>query len=210
MVPANNTTMERELLAWLPGSSCVTLRIGRGKGLLTRDSLGDYNAGALELAASFAAHDIDVVVFGCTAAGFMMGPRSNAEFAGELGRVTGKPVVTTAHSMVCAMREAKAKEIAVVTPYSDEVNRQLTDYLDASAVRVKRLNSFRAPDTAALGRITSAEVRSLARDTMGEDCDGLFIACTQLPTYEILDGLRRESGRPVWSSVHATASAVPR
>ena len=103
------------------------------------------------------------------------------------------------------MRDANAEEIAVVTPYSDEVNRQLTDYLDASEVRVKRLSSFRAPDTAALGRITSAEVRDLARATMGEDCDGLFIACTQLPTYEILDALRKESGRPVWSSVHATA-----
>src|SRR5947207_8748305 len=162
MVPANNTTMERELLAWLPGSSCVTLRIGRGKGLLTRDSLADYKAGALELAGSFAAHDIDVVVYGCTAAGFMMGPRGNAEFAADLARVTGKAVVTTAQSMVRAMRDANAEEIAVVTPYSDEVDRQLTDYLDASEVRVKRLSSFRAPDTAALGRITSAEVRDLA------------------------------------------------
>ena len=210
MVPANNTTMERELLAWLPGSSCVTLRIGRGKGLLTRDSLADYKAAALELAGSFAAHDIDVVVYGCTSAGFIMGPEGNAEFSASLARVTGKPVVTTAQSMVRAMRHADAEEIALVTPYSDEVNRQLTDYLDASEVRVKRLSSFRAPDTAALGRITSAEVRDLARATMGEDCDGLFIACSQLPTYEILDVLQKESGRPVWSSVHATASAVPR
>ena len=30
MVPINNTTMERELLAWLPaGSRCTTLRIPR-------------------------------------------------------------------------------------------------------------------------------------------------------------------------------------
>lgn len=35
MVPANNTTMERELTAWLPdGSRCVTLRIPRGAGFV--------------------------------------------------------------------------------------------------------------------------------------------------------------------------------
>ena len=209
MVPVNNTTMERELLAWLPGSACTTLRVGRGKGLLTRDTFAEYKTGALELAASFTRHDVDVVVYGCTAAGFMMGPQANAAFAAELARTTGKPVVTTAQSMVRAVHASNAKEIAVVTPYSDEVNGQLTDYLAASGVRVKRLNSFRAPDTEALGRITSSEVQALARKTMGDDCDGLFIACTQLPTLEILDDLRSESARPVWSSVNATAAAVP-
>ena len=34
MVPSNNTTMERELKAWLPaGSTCATQRIPRGKGM---------------------------------------------------------------------------------------------------------------------------------------------------------------------------------
>ncbi|MBI3937052.1 MAG: hypothetical protein HY323_08745, partial [Betaproteobacteria bacterium] len=55
MVPINNTTMERELLVWLPaGSTCVTLRIPRGKGLLTAETLPAYKAQALALAARFA------------------------------------------------------------------------------------------------------------------------------------------------------------
>jgi maleate cis-trans isomerase len=35
--------------------------------------------------------------------------------------------------------------------------------------------------------------------------DALFIACTQLPTHEVLDGLEREFKRPAWSSIRATA-----
>ena len=38
MVPANNTTMEGEIVAWLGGGSCQTLRIPRGPGLLTEDT----------------------------------------------------------------------------------------------------------------------------------------------------------------------------
>ena len=70
MIPINNTTIERDLLAWLPaGSRCTTLRIPRGKGLLTSETMPAYKAQALALAARFTESDIDVVAYGCTAAG---------------------------------------------------------------------------------------------------------------------------------------------
>ena len=75
MVPINNTTMERELLAWLPdGSTCNTQRIPRGKGLLTKESLPEYMARALSMAKVFDDPRVDVVAYGCTAAGFISGP----------------------------------------------------------------------------------------------------------------------------------------
>ena len=58
MVPANNTTMEAELLAWLPAGSTVMLRrIPRGKGLLTPQSLPAYRNEALRLAGSHRRRD---------------------------------------------------------------------------------------------------------------------------------------------------------
>jgi maleate cis-trans isomerase len=33
----------------------------------------------------------------------------------------------------------------------------------------------------------------------------VFIACSQLPTYEIIGDLERDLGVPVWSSIRATA-----
>jgi maleate cis-trans isomerase len=206
MVPINNTTMERELLAWLPsGSTCTTARIPRGKGLLTRETIPAYKAAALELARRFAAPQIDIVVYGCTAAGFISGPAGDAQLATELADITGKPVVTIARSMVLALQEIEAREIALVTPYLDPVNEQLKAFLADGGIRVKRFASFYAPDVDALGRIESAAVAQLARETMHEDCDALFIACAQLPTYDILDGLRQELRRPVLSSIQVTA-----
>jgi maleate cis-trans isomerase len=206
MVPINNTTMEPELLAWLPaGSTCHTLKIPRGKGLLTRDTVPAYVESALSLAKSFADMDLDAIAYGCTAAGFIMGPKADATLAENLAELTGKPVVTTARAMVEALEDSGAKEIAVVTPYTDEVNRQLTAFLRDSNIAVKRLNTFNAASTEELGRIRAPAVAELARSTMGEDCDALFIACSQLPTHEILDGLQRQYAQPVWSSIHATA-----
>jgi maleate cis-trans isomerase len=206
MVPINNTTMEGELVKWLPeGSSCRTLRIPRGAGLLTKETVPAYKAKALELAHGFAGYELDAVVYGCTAAGFIYGPAGDAALAQELASITGKPVVTTARAMVEALEHSGARDVAVVTPYDDMVNEQLSAFLGESDIRVRKLSSFRAASVEELGRITAEQVAKRARETMSDDCDALFIACSQLPTHAIVANLERELARPVWSSIQASA-----
>jgi maleate cis-trans isomerase len=211
MVPANNTTMERELPAWLPaGSACTTVRIPRGKGMLSEETLPEYKANAITLARQFAQPGIDALAYGCTAAGFISGPAGDAALQGELGVVTGRPVVTTARSMVLALQEIGAKNIALVTPYLDDVNVRLKAFLSDGGIGVHRFASFYAQNVDALGRIESDAVARLARETMDDECDALFIACSQLPTADILGDLAREFGRPALSSIQATAQFTVR
>jgi maleate cis-trans isomerase len=203
MVPANNTTMEIELAAWLPaGSTVTTVKIPRGQGLLTKETLPAYRDSAIALARThFASGAFDLIAYGCTAAGFLFGPAGDAELSAMLTEATGLPVVTTARAMVSALQHDNAKRIAVVTPYHDAVNAQLAD----GDIAIVRMDTFRASDVTALRRITAEQVRDLARATMGPDCDALFIGCSQLPTHAILDGLQAEFARPAWSSIKATA-----
>ena len=143
MVPANNTTMEHELLAWLPtGSICTTAHIPRGKGMLTAETLPEYKAAALQLARQFATPAIDVLAYGCTAAGFISGPAGDAALQSELAVVTGKSVVTTARSMVLALQEIGANNIALVTPYLDDVNVRLKAFLSDAGIGVRGFASF--------------------------------------------------------------------
>lgn len=206
MVPGNNTTMEPELLAWLPqGSTCTTLRIPRGAGLLTPADLPAYVGRAMEMAAAFAGDGTDAVVYGCTAAGFMSGPARDAEIAVELSAITGKPALTTAGAMVHALNSHGVRNIALVTPYGDRVNERLQAFLEQAAIRVESLSSFGADSTDALAAITPDEIAARARTAMRKNCDAMFIACSQLPTRAIIPMLEQEFGRPVWSSIRATA-----
>ena len=207
MVPSNNTTMEGELLAWLPaGSTVTTVKIPRGAGLLTRETIPAYRDNAISLAREhFRKAEFDLIAYGCTAAGFILGPSGDAALSMMLSDATGLPIVTTARAMVSALQHDKARRIAVVTPYNDAVNGQLTAFLADGGIEVVRLETFRAPDVVALGCITAQQVRNLACATMGPDCDALFIGCSQLPTYAILADLQREFDRPAWSSIRATA-----
>jgi len=206
MVPINNTTMAKELLGWLPDSTkCTTLKIPRGQGLLTRETIPAYKTQALTLAQTLADQPIQALAYGCTAASFLSGARGDAALCEELTQLISKPVVTTARAMVLALQAQGAKKIGLVTPYHDEVNDQLKRFLADGGIDVVSFDSLRAPNVEALGRITSAEVANMARQVMTDACDAMFIACSQLPTFDILNSLSAEFGRPVLSSIQATA-----
>lgn len=211
LVPINNTTMEPELLEWLPqGSTCCRLGIPRGKGMLTPADLPAYLAHTVELAKAFTSADIDLIAYGCTAAGFMAGPQRDAEVAAEISGLTGKPVVTTASAMTAALEDLGARRVTVVTPYLDPVNERLKAFIEASGIAVENLATFRAETVDALAAITPEQIVDLARTAMSPGSDAMFIACSQLPTRAILGALEREFSRPVWSSIRATAWAAER
>ena len=107
--------------------------------------------------------------------------------------------------MVLALQDAKAQDVAVVTPYQDAVNQQIKVFLTDGGIRVRAFDSLYAKDVDELGRIQSDAVADMARKTMRNDCDAMFIACSQLPTFAILDTLHSEFERPVLSSIQSTA-----
>ena len=74
-----------------------------------------------------------------------------------------------------------------------------------AAIRRREGVAGAAADVEALGRIQADEVARLAEETMDDACEAMFIACSQLPTKDILDDLASEFGKPVWSSIKATA-----
>lgn len=206
MVPANNTTMEREIPGWMPdGTSCAVIRIPRPPGLLTPRDIPAYVQSAVDLAGAYAADAVDVVVYGCTAAGILAGPRQDAAIARTLAERTGAPVVTTATSTARWLRERGLQRIALLTPYSEEVNQRLVEFLAHFGVGVAVRHSLGATTTEELGRITSDEVAAAAHALMRPECDGMFIACSQLPTAGVREALEAGFGRPVGSSIHATA-----
>jgi maleate cis-trans isomerase len=153
----------------------------------------------------FIGQPFERVVYGCTAAGVLAGPRGNEDMVATLRDRTGAHVVSTADAMVSVLREERVSETAVVTPYLAPVNDGLRAYLEASGIAVETLASFLCKTTDELGRITEQQVFDLALKTVTPRSKALFIACSQLPTAGIIGALRGHLGIPVWSSIQATA-----
>jgi maleate cis-trans isomerase len=208
VVPENNSTMEPEIAALCPALAPIPVaRVKRPPRTLLLEDLPAYAKATLDAVEPFAMEPWDLVIYGCTAAGFLGGPDSNARMVDRLRERTGANVVSTAGAMIEVLREAGVSETAVVTPYLQPVNDGLRAYLEASDIKVEILNSFFCKTTAELGAVTEDQVLELARQTVTSSSKSLFVACSQLPTLRAIAQLRREFDIPVWSSIQATAWA---
>jgi maleate cis-trans isomerase len=206
MGPANNTTMEGELLAWLPqGSTCQTLRIARGAAMLDATTLPAYRAAALELARAFRPEALDLIIYGCTAAGFVAGPEADTELGEAIAAITGRPTFTSAQAMVHTLTRHGVQRVALVTPYLDAVNERLSAFLAAYGIAVSALSSFQTRNVTELGAITAAQVTERTRAALQADSDAVFIACSQLPTLQALRTLSPEAAKPLFSSIQVCA-----
>jgi maleate isomerase len=210
VVPAANTTMADEIAALCPwiGELMVARVPSPPEGIA--GNLPGYRANTMEAARPFAARKPDLVMFGCTAAGFYGGPAGNSATVEGLRALTGSTVVSTSDAMMEVLAHEGASRVAVVTPYARDVNDRLVAYLEGSGVSVTVLDSFLCATSAALLAITEEQVlaKTLATDLSG--AQALFLACSQMPTLGILPRLRAHAGMPVWSSVSATAWAAER
>jgi maleate isomerase len=208
VMPENNTTIEPEISALCPALAPIAVaRVKRPARTLLLEDLPAYADATLDAVEPFAAEPWDLVIYGCTAAGFLGGPSSNDRMVERLRARTGAAVVSTAGAMIAALRRASVSETAVVTPYLQPVNDGLRDYLGLSGIAVEILNSFFCKTTAELGAITEDQVFELARKTVTPRSKSLFVVCSQLPTLNVIAQLRAELGIPVWSSIQATAWA---
>jgi maleate cis-trans isomerase len=208
VVPENNTTMEPEISALCPALAPISVaRVKRPARTLQLEDLPAYAEATLDAIEPFAAEPLDLVIYGCTAAGFLGGPAGNARMVERLRERTRATVVSTAGAMIDALHGSGVTETAVVTPYLQPVNDGLCAYLESSGIKVETLNSFFCKTTAELGAITRDQVLELARRTVTPQSKSLFVACSQLPTLDVISRLRAELGIPVWSSIQATAWA---
>lgn len=209
VVPENNTTMELEISALCPALAPMPVaRVKRPPCTLLLQDIPAYGEATLEAIEPFAGEPFDLVIYGCTAAGFLSGPAGNAAMVDKLRARTGANVVSTAGAMVEVLRHEGINETAVLTPYLQPVNDGLRAYLESSGIAVEALNSFFCKTTAELAAVTEEQVFELALRTVTPQSKSLFIACSQLPTLNTVAALRTKLDIPVRSSIQATAWAA--
>src|ERR1700733_21065 len=99
-LPENNTTIEPEIAALCPALAPLAVaRVKRPPRTLLLEDLPAYTEATLDAIAPFANDPWDLVIYGCTAAGFLGGPDNNTRMVERLRERTGAVVVSTAGAM---------------------------------------------------------------------------------------------------------------
>ena len=205
LVPAINTTMEMDFHRMAPeGISVHTARVSWDAPESSVESLGEMTSKAVKAAVDVAAAHVDVIVYGCTSGSFFKGATWDREICSVLTKETKIPSITTSTAMLEGLKELKIKKVSVATPYSEEVDGRLKQFLADNGFQVMKLESLHQRDVWEHARNAPYVLYELGKKAFVPEADGIFISCTQLRSIDIAEELEKDTGKPVVTAVQAS------
>ncbi len=147
---------------------------------------------------------LDVVAFGCTSAAMELGEEVVFD---EIRKVRPAVQCTTPITAAFAAFDAlDVEHVAVLTPYSPDINRTVRRYICEHGYGVPVMATFNRQDDREAARISVDSIQAAVRTLAAEDeVDGVFVSCTSLRLTDVAREIEAEVGKPVTSSDHALA-----
>lgn len=149
-------------------------------------------------------YPLDVVGYGCTSGATVIGPDRIADI---INSVHPKAKITNPISAVmAALAHLNVNKIGMVTPYVMEVSTAMIALLEDNGFSIAVFGTFEESADAQVARITTASVYD-AICAIGDssDVEAIFVSCTNLRSFDILEQAEATIGKPVVSSNQALA-----
>lgn len=149
-----------------------------------------------------------VVTFACTSGSFVGGASGEFVLRRTMHEAGAPTVSTTSGALVEALQLLGIRRLAVATPYIDAVTDRLASFLAEHEVETVARQGLGLLGN--IWRVTYAEVVEIVRAVDRPDAEALFISCTNLPTYDVIEPLERALGKPVITANQVTMWAALR
>ena len=158
---------------------------------------------------------LDAVAYSCTSGTVVMGYDAVARRIHE--ERPGIPVATPITAALAAFRLLGAHKISVLTPYTDDVNVRIANYLMNSGLEIVAFSSFHHTDNDAMAKTPPQAILDAALEADRPDADALFISCTAIRAVDVLESIEQAIGKPVvsanqalyWQALRATGYQQP-
>ena len=147
---------------------------------------------------------LDVVAYGCTSASMVIGEERVFERIREK-RPEAK-CTTPITAAFAAFEALGAKNLAVLTPYRQDVNDTVADYIENKGFNVVAFGSFNEEDDNRAAKISVDSIKQAAIELGQLDqVDLVFVSCTSLRIAPVIKQIEESIDKPVTSSNHAMA-----
>ena len=147
---------------------------------------------------------IDVVGYACTSGATVIGAENISEIVKKIhpDAKTTDPIT----AVMAALRAVGARKIGLVTPYVAEVSAAMIELLKQNGFQVVNFGSFEQQEDATVARISPESIYDAVCDIgSANDVDAVFVSCTNLRTFDVIERAEIRIGKPVISSNQALA-----
>ncbi|MDQ0562966.1 maleate isomerase [Rhizobium mesoamericanum] len=143
------------------------------------------------------------IALGCTAGSFLEGVGYDESVAKVIEEASGLPAVTTAGSVVAALRALGVSRLAIFTPYEEWVSKRLVSFLEGHGFVVPFMDwgyDMYSTDV----EDCFEPINDWVAERVPADVDGVFISCTNFTWLRGIAPLEERIRRPVVTSNLAT------
>jgi maleate isomerase len=196
-------TIERDMTRLMPaGVNAMFTRVPR-EPKVTVDTLRAIGP-SLETAASLFLPDdrVDVVTYACTSGSLILGEDVVIDLL-RRGAPNATHATTLITSVIRAMRALGLQRISVATAYIDEINDLEARYLEERGFQIVNIRGLRLLYDHEICSVAPQSLKKFAGDVYQPEADGLFISCGGLRTFDIIEDLEAEIGKPIVTSNQA-------
>lgn len=203
IVPSTNTVNEPEFYRHLPeGVSVHTSRMWLEEATATElERMANDVERCAELLGTA---DVDAIAYGCTTGSLVKGAGYDEHIESRLEDAAGVPAVATAASIKRAFNELDITSLSITTPYIDDLNEREVEFLEETGYEVRGIEGLGLKDNLDIGSQRPETAYEKARSVADPDADAVFISCTNYRTFEIIERLEADLGKPVVTSNQAT------
>ena len=203
LTPQANSTVEPEFWAMAPpGLNLICARLTSVSPTLNA-RLVDYLEGCPTAVEQFGGAALSAVAFACTGSSYLAAPGREAAVAAAVEARFGAPVVTAAGAVLHALRTLRARRIALVSPYPDDLTAASAAFWAAQGLEVCAV-ARPAPPPADGGHpiyaLQASAVRA-ALDEVREGADAVVLLGTGAPTLGVILDAAGAGAPPVVSSM---------
>lgn len=145
---------------------------------------------------------LDVIGYGCTSASTIIGPDRVQALVQQAH--PGVPVTNPISAVSAALKALGVGRIGYGSPYVRSVTAPMRDFLAGQGIDTVAEASFDQADDYTVARIAERSTRNMLENLAERDgVEGIFVSCTNLRSFGIIDAVEAATGRPVVSSNQA-------
>jgi len=197
--------LDRELWRWVPDN--VSLYLTRMPFFTTPVTVEMATAVSERAVVRRATRDVltpepDVVAYACASGSFVNGILGERLLVRTMVDAGAPAACTTSGALVDALGLLGIRKLAIATPYVDAVTDRLVHYLAENGVQTVSRDGLGL--LGHIWRVPYHTVVDIVRSVDSPDADAMFISCTNLPTYDVIEPLEQALGKPVLTANQVT------
>lgn len=152
------------------------------------------------------ATEAEVYVYACTSCTFVRGHAGEQRLVAAMTAAGAPAAVSTSGALVDAVRALGATRVAAATPYDDALTARFASFLGEAGMTL--VASTNLGLTRGIKTVPYETTKDLIRRADHPDAEVVCVSCTNLATYDVIEPLERELGKPVVTANQATMWAA--